>query len=88
MKKPKINVTRKAMPDEYLKELQKIARMIHEFRFNFGMLTQKELAENCNLNQNTIQAIESGSENYNLLSLMKILLYFNYDITTFFKEMF
>jgi transcriptional regulator with XRE-family HTH domain len=69
-------------------ELQKIGFVIRELRFNFELMTQKELAERCGVHFNTIQAIEHGDRNYNLMSLLKIIRYFEYDLSTFIKDFF
>jgi DNA-binding XRE family transcriptional regulator len=74
------------MPGEDLSELQKIGFVIRELRFNFGLLTQKDLAERCGVHFNTIQAIEHGDKNYNLKSLLKIINHFEYDLSNFIKE--
>lgn len=73
-------------PDQ-VKELQLIGLAIRELRFNYGMMTQKELSEQCGVHFNTIQAIEHGDRNYNLKSLLKIIRYFDYDLTTFSREL-
>ena len=56
-----------------LHELQLIGQLIRELRFNFGVLTQKELAECCGVHFNTIKTIERGNRNYNIISLIKIM---------------
>jgi transcriptional regulator with XRE-family HTH domain len=76
-----------SMPGEHLAELIKIGLVIRELRFNFGLLTQKELADRCGVHFNTIRTIEHGGRNYNLVSLMKIISYFEYDLPTFMKEL-
>ena len=81
------NPWQKTNPDDPATELQLIGKTIKELRFNFGLLTQKELAEQCNVHYNTVQAIERGDRNYNLKSLLKIIRYFDYDLTTFSKEL-
>ena len=62
------------------KELKLIGLAVRELRFNYGLMTQKELAEKCGLHFNTIKAIESGEKNYNILSFMKIISFFEYEI--------
>ena len=76
-----------SMPCEHLAELKKIGLIIRELRFNYGLLTQKELSERCGVHFNTIRAIEHGGRNYNLVSLMKIISYFEYDLPTFMREL-
>lgn len=76
-----------SIPGEQLVELKKIGFIIRELRFNFGLLTQKELAERCGVHSNTIRTIEQGRRNYNLVSLMKIISYFEYDLPTFMREL-
>jgi len=50
-------------------------------------ITQKELADRCGVHFNTIHTIEHGRRNYNLLSLIKIISYFEYDLPTFMREL-
>lgn len=76
-----------SLSERQIFELRKIGIGIRELRFNFGLLTQKELSENCGVHFNTIRAIEKGERNYNLVSLMKIIKYFEYDLSTFMREM-
>lgn len=75
------------LPDKHLAELKKIGLVIRELRFNYGLLTQKELSARCGVHFNTVRAIEHGGRNYNLVSLMKIISYFEYDLTTFMREL-
>ncbi len=86
MKKAIIDTNRNSISDEHLQELQKIGHIIRELRFNFGLLTQKELAEKSGVHFNTIQVIENGEKNYNILSLMKVIAFFDYELSTFIKE--
>jgi len=88
LKKRKVISGQTLMSCEDLTELQKIGFVIRELRFNFELLTQKELSERCGVHFNTIQAIEHGDRNYNLMSLLKIISYFEYDLSTFIKEFF
>jgi transcriptional regulator with XRE-family HTH domain len=76
-----------SIPGEQLVELEKIGLVVRELRFNFGLITQKELAVRCGLHTNTIRTIEQGRKNYNLVSLMKIISYFKYDLPTFMREL-
>jgi transcriptional regulator with XRE-family HTH domain len=76
-----------SMSEEQLAELEKIGLVIRELRFNFGLLTQKELADRCGVHRNTIRSIEHGRRNYNLVSLTKIINYFEYDLSTFMREL-
>ena len=76
-----------SIPGEHLAELKKIGLVIRELRFNYGLLTQKELSERCGVHFNTIRTIEHGGRNYNLVSLMKIISYFEYDLPTFMREL-
>lgn len=76
-----------SMPEEHLVELEKLGLIIRELRFNYGLLTQKELSARCGVHFNTIRAIEHGVRNYNLVSLMKIISYFEYDLPTFMREL-
>lgn len=76
-----------SMPGEHLAELKKIGLVIRELRFNYGLLTQKELSDRCGVHFNTIQSIEHGDKNYNFLSLIKIISYFEYDLPTFMREL-
>jgi transcriptional regulator with XRE-family HTH domain len=87
MKKPGRNSFGESISLDQEKELKLIGLAIRELRFNFGLLTQKELAEQCNVHYNTIQAIEHGDRSYNLKSLLKIIRYFDYDLTTFSREL-
>jgi transcriptional regulator with XRE-family HTH domain len=86
MKKSKINSGQKSISKDQLKELQLIGQVIRELRFSYGLMTQKELAEKCGIHFNTIKAIECGDKNYNILSFMKIISFFNFEISIFFKE--
>ena len=76
-----------SIPGKQLVELEKIGHVIRELRFNFGLLTQKELAYRCGVHCNTIRTIEHGRRNYNLVSLMKIINYFEYDLPTFMRDL-
>ena len=81
------NITgNRAIYENYIDDLEKIGFVIRELRFNHGLLTQKELAEECGVHFNTIRSIELGNRNYNILSLMKIISFFDYEISTFFKD--
>ena len=86
MKKAIIGSNKNSISEEHLLELQKIGSIIRELRFNFGLLTQKELAEKSVVHFNTIQAIEHGERNYNILSLLKVISFFDYELSTFFKD--
>jgi transcriptional regulator with XRE-family HTH domain len=86
MKKSKSNSKQKNISEDQLKELLHIGYVIKELRFNYGMLTQKKLAQICGVHYNTIHAIEQGERSYNILSLMKIISYFGYDLSSFIKE--
>ena len=87
MKKNDRISSQSSIPGEQLVELEKIGLVIRELRFNFGLLTQKELADRCGVHFNTIHTIEHGRRNYNLLSLIKIICYFEYDLPTFMREL-
>lgn len=82
------NITgNRTISEDYIDDLEKIGFVIRELRFNHGLLTQKELAEACGVHFNTIRSIELGNRNYNILSLMKIISFFDYEeISTFFKD--
>ena len=86
MKKSKSKSKQKDISGDHLKELHQIGSVIKELRFNYGLLTQKELADRCGIHFNTIQAIEHGERNYNLKSLLNIINHFEYDLSTFIKE--
>lgn len=87
MKKDKNTTGNRTISEDYIEDLKKIGLALRELRFNYGLLTQKELAEESGIHFNTIRAIEQGDKNYNILSLMKIISFFNYDeISTFFKD--
>lgn len=88
MKNNKSISGQKSIPEENLRELQRIGLVIRELRFNFGLLTQKQLAKKSGVHFNTIQAIEHGDKNYNIMSLMKIIDYFEYDLSTMASELF
>jgi transcriptional regulator with XRE-family HTH domain len=87
MKKNDIISSQSSISGKQLVELEKIGLVIRELRFNFGLLTQKELADRCGVHFNTIHTIEHGRRNYNLLSLIKIISYFEYDLPTFMREL-
>ena len=87
MKKNNKISSQSSIPGEQLVELEKIGLVVRELRFNFGLITQKELAVRCGLHTNTIRTIEQGRKNYNLVSLMKIISYFKYDLPTFMREL-
>jgi transcriptional regulator with XRE-family HTH domain len=87
MKKNDIISSKSSIPGEQLVTLEKIGLVVRELRFNFGLITQKELAERCGVHSNTIRTIEQGRKNYNLVSLMKIISYFEYDLPTFMREL-
>jgi transcriptional regulator with XRE-family HTH domain len=87
MKKCKNLSSYSAISESHSEQFKKIGIVIRELRFNYGLLTQKELAENCGVHFNTIQSIERGNKNYNLGSLLKIIEYFDYDLVTFIKEL-
>ena len=86
MKKTTFNHNKITTREEYQKELQKIGHVIRELRFNYGLLTQKNLARMSGVHFNTIQAIERGEKNYNILSLLKILSFFKYELSTFSED--
>lgn len=86
MKKVKIDSNFNPISEEHLQELKQIGHVVRELRFNFGLLTQKELAEESGVHFNTIQAIEHGDKNYNIISLMKIISFFEYELSTFVKD--
>jgi transcriptional regulator with XRE-family HTH domain len=88
MKKSRNNYVQKSISKNQLKELQLVGQLIRELRFNYGVLSQKDLAEKCGVHFNTIQAIERGNRNYNIISLLKIINFFEYDLSTFIKELF
>jgi DEAD/DEAH box helicase domain-containing protein len=67
MKKNERTSGQTSMPGEHLAELKKIGLVIRELRFNYGLLTQKELSDRCGVHFNTIQSIEHGDKNYNFL---------------------
>jgi len=83
MKKNDIISSQTSIPAEQLVALEKIGLVVRELRFNFGLITQKELADRCGVHFNTIRTIEHGRRNYNLVSLIKIISYFEYDLPTF-----
>lgn len=87
MKESKDNSGKKSISEDQLKELQLIGQVIRELRFNFGLMTQKELAEQCGVHFNTIRTVESGDRNYNIMSLIEIINYFEFDLLTFIKEL-
>ena len=87
MKKNDIISSQSSIPSEQLVALEKIGLVVRELRFNFGLITQKELANRCGVHFNTIHTIEHGRRNYNLLSLIKIISYFEYDLPTFMREL-
>ena len=87
MKKNDIISSQSSISGKQLVELEKIGLVIRELRFNFGLLTQKELADRCGVHFNTIHTIEHGRRNYNLVSLIKIISYFEYDLPTFMREL-
>jgi transcriptional regulator with XRE-family HTH domain len=87
MKKNERTSGQTSMPGEHLAEFKKIGLIIRELRFNYGLLTQKELSVRCGVHFNTIRVIEHGGRNYNLVSLMKIISYFEYDLPTFVREL-
>ena len=86
MKKSKSNSKQNGISGDHSMELHLIGCVIKELRFNYGLLTQKELAYRCGVHFNTILAIEHGDRNYNLKSLLKIINHFEYDLSTFIKE--
>ena len=75
------------LPGEHMAELKKIGLVIRELRFNYGLLTQKELSVRCGVHFNTVRSIEHGRRNYNLVSLIKIISYFEYDLPTFMRKL-
>lgn len=85
MKKAKRIIGQKPFTDEHSNELRQVGQVIRELRFNFGLLTQKELAEKCGVHFNTIQAIERGERNYNIQSIIKIIHFFDYNLKEFFE---
>jgi transcriptional regulator with XRE-family HTH domain len=87
MKKNDIISSQSSIPSEQLVALEKIGLVVRELRFNFGLITQKELANRCGVHFNTIRTIEHGKRNYNLVSLIKIISYFEYDLPTFMREL-
>lgn len=87
MKKNDIISSQSSIPGEQLVALEKIGLVVRELRFNFGLITQKELADRCGVHFNTIRTIEHGRRNYNLVSLIKIISYFEYDLPTFMREL-
>ncbi len=87
--KKNISITgNQKIPEGCIEDFKKIGLAIHELRFHHGLLTQKELAEECGVHFNTIRSIEQGHRNYNLLSLLKIIQCFDYDLTDFIEELF
>ena len=82
----KANIDSYTKSGEHQQELKKIGHVIRGLRFNFGLLTQKELADKSGVHFNTIQVIEHGDKNYNILSLMKIISFFDYELSTFIKD--
>ena len=85
MKNSKSDSPHSPICDDHIQELNEIGHVVQELRFNFGLLTQKELAEKSGVHYNTIQAIESG-RNYNILSLLKVISAFEYELSTFIKD--
>ncbi|MBN1183365.1 MAG: helix-turn-helix domain-containing protein [Bacteroidales bacterium] len=82
----KANIDSYPISEEHQQELKKIGQVIRELRINYGLLTQKELATMSGVHFNTIRAIEHGEKNYNILTLMNILSFFNYELTTFSQD--
>ncbi len=52
MKKNDIISSQSSISGKQLVELEKIGLVIRELRFNFGLLTQKELADRCGVHLN------------------------------------
>ncbi len=78
--------------DPVLKDALKVIGVkIRQLRKGQTNLNYKDFAdqlqeEGVMVSKNTLQRIESGNENYNLLSLLSLLKYFDIQISDFFQE--
>lgn len=71
--------------------LKTIGVRIRQIRKERTNLNYKDFAEQLQndgvmVSKNTLQRIESGNENYNLISLLSLLKYFDLQIGDFFKD--
>ncbi len=78
-------MTRKTYPKEYYKKLYNIAALIKESRLSSGY-SQLELAENLNLNRNTLSRAE-GAKNITVLTLIELCETLELDMSELFYEM-
>jgi transcriptional regulator with XRE-family HTH domain len=75
---------RKTYPQEYYKKLENIAALIKEYRLANGY-SQIELAENMNLNRNTLSRVERGFD-YHILNLIEIAETLEINLSELFYE--
>ena len=75
---------KKTYPQEYYKKLENIAALIKENRLANGY-SQMELAENLNLNRNTLSRIELGHDCH-IINLIDIALTLEINLSEFFYE--
>jgi transcriptional regulator with XRE-family HTH domain len=64
--------------EEYLERLSAIARFVRETR-RMENYSQVELGNDCGLHRKTIENIESGSRNYSVVSLLKVMMGLGFD---------
>jgi len=81
---------REIEPD-LLDDLKIIGERIREIRKDRTSINYKDFAEQLkkdgkNVSKNTLQRIETGNENYNLVSLLSLLKYFDIKVSDFFRE--
>jgi len=75
---------KKTYPQEYYKKLGNIAALIKENRLANGY-SQMELAENLNLNRNTLSRVERGFD-FHILNLIEIAQTLEIDLSELFYE--